>query len=184
MMEDTEQASEEVPEQALNRLRISGIIALLLVVGGFITAWLQGQAIIPGDPGVTIGFSILMATILICCGASLQTAGYSQRIIGYQAVENVFAVGKDHYDRGEWEEALDVFRNLLGPDNDHKRALYYGARCLEQLGRWNEMKDYCERYLELVPDDSEVWDMLSTANKRLFEYDGAKDAKEKADGFR
>ena len=42
------------------------------------------------------------------------------------------------------------------------------------------MKIFCLAYLEIKPKDREVWEMLNRAHKKLFEYEEAEDALDKA----
>ncbi|MFX0108085.1 MAG: tetratricopeptide repeat protein, partial [Candidatus Hodarchaeota archaeon] len=66
------------------------------------------------------------------------------------------------------------------PRLNHKRALYYSAKCSEQLDDWDTVKKYCRAYLELQPKDKDVWELLASAHKKLFEYEEAQDAMDEA----
>jgi predicted Zn-dependent protease len=68
----------------------------------------------------------------------------------------------------------------MGPANDHKRALYYGALCYDKLDKSEDMRNFLKRYLELQPKDKEAWDLLARAHKRLFEYAEAQEAEIRA----
>jgi len=78
------------------------------------------------------------------------------------------------------EQALELFKKLMGPDMNHKRALYYAARCSETLDDYESVKVYCNAYIKMQPRDSEVWEMLSNAHKKLFEYEEAEDAMQRS----
>ena len=73
------------------------------------------------------------------------------------------------------------FTELAGPKMDHKRALYYSARCYEKFDDWENVKKYCYAYLALKPEDREVWEMVADAHKRLFEYTEAEEAQKRAE---
>jgi tetratricopeptide (TPR) repeat protein len=158
-------------------------VAVIILLGGISITILQGLGIIPfiAEPGSILGLSFLTFVIIICCGTNLLTGRYIARMTGYSEQEMEYKEGKHLFDLEEWEAALEVFRKLLHPEMDHRRALFYGAQTLEKLGEWEEMKKYCERYLELVPKDAEVWEMLSRAHKRLFEYSESEDTMHRAD---
>jgi len=87
---------------------------------------------------------------------------------------------KSLYDNKEYEPALQIFKELAGPNLNHKRALYYGARCYEALEDWENMKVFCKAYLEIKSKDKEVWEMLNRAHKKLFEYEEAQEALDRA----
>jgi tetratricopeptide (TPR) repeat protein len=161
-------------------LMIAGIIA----VGGIVAAWLGGQGILPIDPGVTLGISILVATITICCAAVIMQGTYASRIVGYSEMELRFEEGMDHFDNEKWENALLIFTELAGPKMDHKRATYYAARCYEKLDDWENVKKYVNAYLRMQPRDSEAWELLARAHKSLFEYEEAENAVIQANRFR
>ncbi len=162
-------------------LKAAKIVIVIFIVGMTI-AILQIAEIITflGPVSATIGFTILLDTLIICCVASSSVGTLSSKLGTYEAEERLFREGKELYDLEEWEDALELFNRLLDPDIDHRRALYYGARCYEELGRWEDMKRFCLRYLDLVPKDKEVWEMLARAHKHLFEYEEAEHAMQKA----
>jgi tetratricopeptide (TPR) repeat protein len=91
-----------------------------------------------------------------------------------------FEEGMEFYNNQEWEAALNVFKQEMGPELDHKRALFYGAKCCDKLDDLECVKKYTKRYLELQPKDKDAWEMLADAHKRLFEYHEAEDAMKRA----
>jgi len=156
------------------------VAVVIIFVGGVILSFLAGQGIIPIDPLMTVGLSIMLVVILVCCSATMMIASYSQRIPEYSEMEIKYDEAKLHFDNEEYEEALEIFNVLAGPKLNHKRAVYYGARCYEALDDWENMKIFCKAYLELKPKDKEVWEMLNRAHKKLFEYEEAEIALDKA----
>ena len=173
------------PDQTESRLRIPAPkyvagLSILIVIGGIIAAWLGGLGYLPIDPGTALGMSMLFATIIVCCSSTLMIGSFAQRVPEYGDMELRFDEGKLRFDNEEWEYALEIFKTLAGSKLDHKRALYYGALCYEELDDWENMKSFCKAYLEMKPKDKEVWEMLNRAHKRLFEYNEADDALKKA----
>jgi tetratricopeptide (TPR) repeat protein len=152
----------------------------VIFVGSTIVSLLAGQGIIPVNPVTTMGMAILLITLLVCCSAVLTIGSYSQRIPEFSEMEIKYDEAKARFDDGEFEQALETFKALAGPRLNHKRALYYGALCYEALEDWEGMKVFCKAYLELKPKDKEVWEMLNRAHKRLFEYEEAEQALDKA----
>ena len=160
------------------------LAAALITVGGIVIAWLGGQGILPIDPAVTLGMSILLATIVICCAAVIMQGTYASRIVHYGEMEIRYEEGMEHFENGEWENALLIFTELAGPKMNHKRGTYYSACCYEKLGDWENVKKYTIAYLRMNPKDAEAWNMLSRAHKTLFEYEEAQHARGQADRFR
>jgi tetratricopeptide (TPR) repeat protein len=156
------------------------IAVIIIFIGGTTLALLAGQGFIPLNPGQVIGMTIMLVIILVCCSATMMIASYSSKITEYNEMEIVYDEAKIHYDNVEYEQALEKFKMLVGPKLNHKRALYYGARCYEALEDWENMKIFCKAYLELKSKDKEVWEMLNRAHKKLFEYEEAQEALDRA----
>jgi tetratricopeptide (TPR) repeat protein len=144
-----------------------GIIAFLIFIAGIITEFLNSIFSLGIPPGTSFTISVLLATILACCGSLTTLGSIGMKLPEYGEMESKFQEGKELYDNGDWDEALDIFKELSGPRMNHKRALYYGARCYE--------------YLEMQPKDKEVWELLAMAHKRLFEYEEANEAQMRAE---
>lgn len=157
-----------------------GIVAVVIVFGGIIVALLSAQGILPFDGPMVIGISILAATVIVCCASTIMLGSVASKMPEYGDMEIRYDEGMEHYVNEEWENALLIFTELAGPKLNHKRALYYAARCYEKMNDWENVKKICKAYLVLKPRDREVWEMLSDAHKKLFEYDEADDAREKA----
>jgi tetratricopeptide (TPR) repeat protein len=153
---------------------------VIIFAGGVVLSLLAGQGYIPIDPVATMGVAIMLVIILVCCSTIQMISSYSQKIPEYSEMEVKYEEAKSHYDNGEYEKALEIFKVLAGPRLDHKRALYYGARCFEELNDWENMKIFCKAYLAIKPKDKEVWEMLNRAHKKLFEYEDAQDALDRA----
>ncbi|MFX1369540.1 MAG: tetratricopeptide repeat protein [Promethearchaeota archaeon] len=160
--------------------KIMGGAAGIILVLGIVLAWLGGQDIIPVEPSMVLGLTVLTVMIIVCCSSLTVIGGVALRLPEYSEMETRFAEAMDHYNSGEWEEAIQIFRELMGPERDHKRAVYYAARCCEKLDDWECVKSLCIRYLELQPKDREVWELLASAHKKMFEYDEAEEAMKKA----
>jgi hypothetical protein len=175
-----EGSGEDRPRSLLPRGKYfaAGIAAVFL--SGVSAAYLAETGFIPYPSTVIMGGTILLATILVCCyGLGIQ-ASLASKMPEYGELETKFEQGMLHYQAKEWNQALDVFRDVMGPNKNHKRALYYSARCHEQLGDWSNVKYYCQLYLQMQPKDREAWELLAAAHKRLFEYEDAEQALAKA----
>jgi tetratricopeptide (TPR) repeat protein len=156
------------------------IAIIVIFVGGIVLSMLGAWGYIPINPATTFGMSIMLIVILVCCSAAMMITSYSRRIPEYGEMEIRYEEAKSHFDNEEYEAALEIFRELAGPRLNHKRAVYYGARCYETQDDWENMKIFCKAYLELKPKDKEVWEMLNRAHKKLFEYEEAQDALDRA----
>jgi hypothetical protein len=162
-------------------LRIFGAIALIVFIGGTAIAWIVGQLGVPFlDPNMIIGATILISMILVCCSALMVFGQFTARIPKYGEMETRFKEGLEFYKNQDWEAALKIFREQMGPEMNHKRALFYGAKCCEQLDDLTCVKEYTKKYLELQPKDKEAWEMLANAHKHLFEYEESEYALKKA----
>ena len=156
------------------------VAVVVIFIGSTVISLLGGQGVLPVNPIMTMGMAILLITMLICCSAILTIGAYSRKIPEYSEMEIMFEEAKSRFDDGEYEKALETLKVLAGPKLNHKRALYYGALCYEALEDWENMKVFCKAYLELKPKDKEVWEMLNRAHKRLFEYEEAEEALDRA----
>jgi hypothetical protein len=165
-------------------IRKLAAVGIVIFVGGAIVAWIVGQLGIPFlDPIMILGASIMIAMVLVCCSSMMVIGQFAARMPEYGEMETRFEEGMEFYNNQDWEVALKIFREQMGPEKDHKRALFYGAKCCEELDDLNCVKEYTKRYLELQPKDKEAWEMLASAHKRLFEYEEAEDALKKASEF-
>ncbi len=157
-----------------------GLGVAVIIVGGGGLALLAGYGYIALDPGIIIGFTVVLVSMLVCCTSCTLLASYSSRMSEYQELEDRFKEGLVLFKDQEWTAALEVFNEVIGPAKDHKRALYYGALCYDKLNKSEDMRDSLKRYLELQPKDKEVWNLLAQAHKRLFEYAEAQEAEIRA----
>ncbi len=170
----------EAPEERHINLRHLRLIVVGILAGGSVTILLSLMKILPVDAMLVYSGVVVTLTILFCCYAMIVVVSVSARLPSYRRMEMEFEEGKALFDEGQYREALRIFERLAGPQMDHKRALYYAARCHVQLNEWNEVKRYCQLYLRLQPRDREVWLMLADAHKRLFEYEEAEEASRRA----
>ncbi len=172
-----EETGESVQVNIAMRILVA---AAVIFIVGVVVALLGRLGYLPVDPVQVIGMTMLTASVFLCCGSLGMAGGILKRMPEYQEMEDEFREALDLYENEEWEEAFSRFSKMASPRMDHRRALYYGARCLEKMGRWEEVKRYIKRYLEFQPDDREAWELLATAHKRLFEYEEAEEAEERA----
>ncbi|MHA1925500.1 MAG: hypothetical protein ACXABV_06415 [Candidatus Thorarchaeota archaeon] len=153
-------------------LRILGAFAIIVFAGGMTIAWIVGQLGVPFlDPNMIVRATILIAMILVCCSTLMVFGQFTARLPKYGIMEIRFKEGMEFYKNQDWESALKIFREQMGPEMNHKRALFYGAKCCEKLDDLNCVKEYTKKYLELQPKDKEAWEMLANAHKHLFEYE-------------
>ncbi len=162
-------------------VKFIGIMAFLIFIASIIVEFLNNLFSLGITPGTAFTIGILMATIFACCGSLSTLGSIGLRIPEYGEMEIKFQEAKELYDNGDWQDALYIFKELHGPQMNHKRALYYGAKCYEQLDDWAMVKHYCQKYLEMKPKDREVWELLASAHKKLFEYDDADKASARAE---
>jgi tetratricopeptide (TPR) repeat protein len=157
-----------------------GLAVSVIIVGGVGLAFLAGHGVIEQDPGIIIGFTIILVTIVVFCTSCTFIGSYVSRMPDYQELEDRFKDGLVLFENEEWTAALEVFKDVMGPAKDHKRALYYGALCYDKLDNSENMRVWLKRYLELQPKDREAWNLLARAHKRLFEYAEAQEAEIRA----
>jgi tetratricopeptide (TPR) repeat protein len=161
-------------------LRILIILIPVILIGGVVIAFLAGYGYLEVDPGIVIAMIIISSSIILCCASIIYTQRVTQKMASYYELENEYKEGMIFFENEEWELAIKIFTKIMGENMDHKRALYYTSRCYEKLDDWQNVKKYCKRYLELQPKDKEVWELLSTAHKRLFEYEESEEALKQA----
>jgi hypothetical protein len=157
-----------------------GIVAIAIVGGGIIVALLSAQNLLPFDGVMVMGVAIIAATVIVCCASTILLGSVASKMPEYGQMEIRFDEGMEHFKNEEWENALLIFTELAGPKMDHKRGLYYAALCYGKLDDWENVKKYCNAYLAIKPGDREVWEMLADAHKRLFEYEAAEKALDRA----
>jgi len=157
-----------------------GLTVSVILVGGIGLAFLAGYGYIELDPGIIIGFTFILVSVLVCCTSCTLLGTYASKMPEYQELEDRFKYGLVLFEDEEWTAALEVFKEVMGPAKDHKRALYYGALCYDKLEKSEDMRDFLKRYLELQPKDKKVWNLLARAHKRLFEYAEAQEAEIRA----
>ncbi|MHA1906751.1 MAG: tetratricopeptide repeat protein [Candidatus Thorarchaeota archaeon] len=170
----------------MSRPKKVAIIGVLIIIFGIVLALLVGWGIVPLPlaPGDILGFTILIGAALICCTSTMFTSSIAAKMPGYGDMEIKFRQANQLFDEEEYEQALALFKELMGPEMNHKRALYYAARCCEKLDDYEGVKVYCNYYIKMQPRDAEVWEMLSNAHKKLFEYEEAEDAMIRAEKFK
>ena len=171
------------PEQGGTRkAKRVGAVGLIIILGSMILAWAVGWGYLPpfAPPTAILGIGILIGMILICCTSSLFTMSVAMKMPEYGELEILFEEGMDHYNNEEWREALEIFRNVMGPEMNHKRALFYAAKCSEKLDDYEGVKIYLRNYMKMQAKDSEAWMMLANAHKKLFEFAEAEEAMERA----
>lgn len=178
--------SEDSPKRRFPVVKTLGLATLCVILGSIGLALAVGRGLLPIgiSVGMILGLGIIVGMVLMCCTSMMYMTSVTSKIPEYGDMEIEFKEGMEFYDNNEWENALIVFRKLMGPEMNHKRALYYAARCSEKLDDYRSVKLYCSMYIKMQPKDKEVWLMLANAHKKLFEYDEAEDAMKRAERFR
>ncbi|MHA1770687.1 MAG: tetratricopeptide repeat protein [Candidatus Thorarchaeota archaeon] len=177
------ETEQPTTKKQISQQQLLIIITAIVIVGGLLYAALAGWGIVPGDPLGIIGLVMLVLSIVFLGAACLFIGRLTSKMPEYGEMENKYNEAMTYYDAGDWEEALTIFKDLMGTEMDHKRALYYAARCCENLERWEEVKTYIKRYLTLQPKDREAWELLAKAHKKFFEYEEAEAAQERAENL-
>jgi hypothetical protein len=172
---------DKVPvKKGRDRVKMMLAVGGVVLISGIAIAWLGGHDYLPVEPAMVLGITVIATMIIVCCSSTIVTGKIATKIPEYSHMELKFEKAMEHYENEEYYDALAIFQELLGPKRDHKRALYYSAKIYEKRNEWYQVKLYCKMYLEMQPKDKEVWQLLATAHKRLFEYEAAEDAMEKA----
>jgi tetratricopeptide (TPR) repeat protein len=160
------------------------VVAAVVFVGGLVVGLLGGLGVLAIPASSVIILTVLLVAVLACCSTITRLFQVSKRMPLYSEMEARFEQGKMLFDNGEWAQSLEVFLELAGPKKDHKRALYYAARCYENLEQWSQAKEHYRLYLKLQPKDKEVWHSLAQAHRKMFEYEQADEADRIAAGLR
>ena len=174
------------PEKEMSRPKLVASIGGVIIISGVILALLTGWGIVPLPfaPEDILGVTILVGAVLICCTSTMMITRFASKIPEYGDMEIEFREAKHQFDNQETEQALALFKKLMGPEMNHKRALYYAARCCEILDDYETVKQYCTKYIKMQPRDAEVWEMLANAHKKLFEYEESEDAMIRAENLK
>lgn len=171
------------PERRFSMVKKLGLATLCVFLGSIGLALASGRGLLPLgiSAGMILGLGIIVGMVLMCCTSMMYMTSVTSKIPEYGDLEIKFKEGMEYYDNNEWGDALIVFRKVMGPEMNHKRALYYAARCSEKLDDYSSVKLYCSMYIKMQPKDKEVWLMLANAHKKLYEFDQAEDAMKKAE---
>ncbi|MFB2893578.1 tetratricopeptide repeat protein [Aerosakkonemataceae cyanobacterium BLCC-F50] len=86
-------------------------------------------------------------------------------------------------DRGNYQEALTYFDQVLALDPQHQQAWAFRGAVLIFLERYTEALSSCDRALLLNPKDSETWVMHGVALQRLDRYKQAYNSYDRALGI-
>jgi tetratricopeptide (TPR) repeat protein len=66
-------------------------------------------------------------------------------------------IGNDHRQDGEYEEAIEAFRNAIKYDPNHVDAHIGLASALSKLGRYNEAVEAYDKVIEIQPDNADAY---------------------------
>lgn len=177
--------SVEQPTEGRSRVKTVVGAGIIVIVASIVLEFLSGWGYLGSgiQSGTILGLGILIGSALICCTSVMLTSSYAAKMPGYGDMEIKFKDGIRLFEEEEWSEALVIFRELMGPQMNHKRALYYAARCSEKLDDYDAVGVYCNSYIKMQPRDKEVWEMKANAHKKLFEYEEGEDAMLRAENL-
>jgi tetratricopeptide (TPR) repeat protein len=71
---------------------------------------------------------------------------------------------------------IDSFLKLLETRPDDPRLRFGLALEYEKLGRWQEVADHLQRYLDVAEDEGNAWGRLGTAFRHLGRHDEGREA--------
>jgi tetratricopeptide (TPR) repeat protein len=78
---------------------------------------------------------------------------YKQHYGLYAWLEKNLELAIDKYQHEDYEQALDILKQILYNQPGHIRALYYSALCKEQIGDAKGALNDIDEYLQAKPDD-------------------------------
>jgi tetratricopeptide (TPR) repeat protein len=84
-----------------------------------------------------------------------------------------FLRGNWHYNRKEYEKAVELYDWALTLKPDLEGAWFNKGFCLAELGKYNEAIESYDKALQIEQDNSEAWNNKGTALDRLGRYDEA-----------
>lgn len=76
---------------------------------------------------------------------------------GERQPEPFLFLGQIHFEARQFEEALAVYRQLLGVDPEHATAAFNAGVCQEKLSRWNEAADLFRQSVKTETGRPEAW---------------------------
>ena len=85
---------------------------------------------------------------------------YRRRLGTYQESEVFLQKAAGYYGHERYEDALTCIDIVLEYLPGHKRALFYAAKCYENLGRFDDAARRYSEYLILEPSDEEARERL------------------------
>ncbi|NIM15823.1 MAG: tetratricopeptide repeat protein [Candidatus Aminicenantes bacterium] len=89
-------------------------------------------------------------------------------------------IGNNHLQDGEYEEAIEAFRNAIKYDSNHVDAYIGLASALSGAGRYDEAVNAYNKVITTQPDNSDAHMGLGIALSELGRYDEALEAYKKA----
>ncbi|MHA1653040.1 MAG: hypothetical protein ACTSVT_03515, partial [Candidatus Thorarchaeota archaeon] len=81
------EAFEPERSREINKSKLLMVLAGVITVGGMLVALLGGYGILAVNPGMVVGFSFLVASIMVCCAAVMVTGSVASRLPEYSEME-------------------------------------------------------------------------------------------------
>lgn len=85
-------------------------------------------------------------------------------------IEYAFNYGKEAYDAGKYQEAIEPFKAILDKDPRHTTAMEYLARCYEALNQMNQALKYYNDILKIEPQNIKVMCLIASLQGRQNEF--------------
>ena len=84
------------------------------------------------------------------------------------------------WQKGRYEEALELFAQLQPDTADAARIAVGKSRCFESLGRWKQAAETLQRFVKEVPENAGVWARLAEVQFQQGQYSEAQKSVEQA----
>lgn len=84
-----------------------------------------------------------------------------------KAAEDAAEEGRNTYNNGKYEDAIETLKTALSMDPDNTKAIYFLGRAYHRLGKSDKAKEYYNKIIEDYPDSDRVAD----ATRRLAELE-------------
>ena len=81
--------------------------------------------------------------------------------------------GKELKDKGEWEEAINIFTKLIEKAPDNQSAYFNRAYCLQKLKDYKRTINDYDKHLEMNPNSTHAFNNRGEAYRKLKDYERA-----------
>lgn len=108
--------------------------------------------------------------------ANTHTAGEKEKVLAFW---KHYRKATDHRMQGEWEQAVQHYRQALALNEQHEDALYYLGNMYLELSRYQEAEEYWKKLVEVNPKNSRAFLQLGSlylSSAEFFDIDKAESA--------